>query len=78
MLAFANSVFIAAKHVDFSAEEPRHPSRDPDGYLLAGQDEVDNSKANDEHMLAHDEHMLVHACTCLHMISTFQLKKIFL
>ena len=35
-LAFANSVLISAKHVDFSAEEPCHP--------LAGLDEVDNAK----------------------------------
>ena len=44
LLAFANSVLISAKHVDFSAEEPHHPSRDFDGYPLAGQDEVDNTK----------------------------------
>ena len=41
LLAFANSVLISAKHVDFSAEEPR---RDSDGYPLAGQDAVDNAK----------------------------------
>ena len=41
MLAFANAFLIIAKHVDFSAEEPRH---DSDGYPLAGQDEVDNAK----------------------------------
>ena len=40
-LAFANSVLISAKHVDFSTEEPR---RDSDGYPLAGLDEVDNAK----------------------------------
>ena len=44
LLALANSVLISAKHVDFSAEEPRHPSRDLDGYPLAGQDEVDVAK----------------------------------
>ena len=44
LLAFANSVLISAKHVDFSAEELRHPSRDLDGYPLAEQDEVDVSK----------------------------------
>ena len=44
LLAFANSVLISAKLVDFSAEEPRHPSRDSDGYPLAGQDEVDVAK----------------------------------
>ena len=41
-LAFANSVFFSAKHIDFGAE--RHPSRDSDGYPLAGQDEVDVAK----------------------------------
>ena len=40
-LAIANSGLISAKHVDF---EPHHPSRDSDGYPLAGQDEVDNAK----------------------------------
>ena len=44
LLAFANSVLISAKHVDFS--DDKHPSRDSDGYLLAGQDEEDNSFAN--------------------------------
>ena len=44
LLAFANSVLISAKHVDFSAEELRHTSRDSDGYPLAGQDEVDVAK----------------------------------
>ena len=51
LLAFANSVLIAAKHVDFSAEEPRHPSRDSDGYPLAGLDVVptaEQSSANAE------------------------------
>ena len=43
-LAVANAFLITAKHVDFSAEEPRHPSRDSDGYPLAGQDEVPNAK----------------------------------
>ena len=51
LLAFANSVLIAAKHVDFSAEEPRRdsdgfakhvdaegPRLDADGYPLAGLD----------------------------------------
>ena len=38
-LAFANSVLISAKHVDFSAD-----TRDSDGYPLAGQDEVDFTK----------------------------------
>ena len=42
LLAFANSVFISAKHVDFS--DDKHPSRDSDGYPLAGQDEVDVAK----------------------------------
>ena len=40
LLAVANAFLITAKHVDFSAEETRHPSRDSDGYLLAGLDEV--------------------------------------
>ena len=39
LLAVANSFLITAKHVDYGAEEPRHPSRDSDGYPLAGQDE---------------------------------------
>ena len=43
LLAFANSVLISAKHVDFNSEEPRL-SRDSDGYPLAGQDEVDFTK----------------------------------
>ena len=53
-LAVANAFLITAKHVDFSAEEthsdgglyevpnPTHPSRDSDGYPLAGLDEVPN------------------------------------
>ena len=40
LLAVANAFFITAKHVDFTQEEPRHPSRDSDGYPLAGLDEV--------------------------------------
>ena len=36
LLAFANAFLITAKHVDFSAEEPRHLSRD--------QEEVPNAK----------------------------------
>ena len=40
LLAVANSFLITAKHVDFSSEEPQHPSRDSDGYSLAGVDEV--------------------------------------
>ena len=44
LLAVANAFLITAKHVDFSAEEPRHPSRDVDGYLLAGLDEVLTAK----------------------------------
>ena len=43
-LAVANAFLITAKHVDFSAEEPRHPSRDSDGYPLAGVDEVPTPK----------------------------------
>ena len=38
-LAVANAFLITAKHVDFSSEET-HPSRDSDGYPLAGLDEV--------------------------------------
>ena len=46
LLAVANAFLITAKHVDFSAEEPlaTHPSRDSDGYPLAGLDEVPNLK----------------------------------
>ena len=44
LLAVANAFLIPAKHVDFSAEEPRHPSRDSDGYPLAGLDEVPTAK----------------------------------
>ena len=44
LLAVVNAFLITAKHVDFSVEEPRHPSRDSDGYPLAGQDEVPNAK----------------------------------
>ena len=49
LLALANSVLISAKHVDFGAEELRHPSRDSDGYPLAGQvDVAKQSSANAE------------------------------
>ena len=41
LLAVANAFLITAKHVDF---QPRHPSRDADGYPLAGVDEVDNAE----------------------------------
>ena len=46
LLAVANALLITAKHVDFSAEEPpaKHPSRDSDGYPLAGLDEVPSPK----------------------------------
>ena len=44
LLAVANAFLITAKHVDFSAEELRHPSRDSDGYPLAGLDEVPTAK----------------------------------
>ena len=40
LLAFANTIVITLKHIDFSA----YPSRDSDGYPLAGQDEVDVAK----------------------------------
>ena len=43
LLAVANAFLITAKHV-FSAEEPRHHSRDSDGYPLAGLDEVPNAE----------------------------------
>ena len=42
LLAVSNSFLITAKHVDFGAD--KHPSRDLDGYPLAGLDEVDNAK----------------------------------
>ena len=44
LLALANTFLITAKHVYFSTEEPRHPSRDKDGYPLDGQDEVPTAK----------------------------------
>ena len=44
LLALANALLITAKHVDFSAEESHHPSRDADGYPLAGLDEVPTAK----------------------------------
>ena len=44
MLAVANAFLITAKHVDFSSEEPHHPSRHADGYPLAGVDEVPTAK----------------------------------
>ena len=44
LLAFVNEFLITAKHVDFSAEEPRHPSRDSDGYPPTGVDEVPNAE----------------------------------
>ena len=51
LLALANAFLITAKHVDFSAEGPHHPSRDSDGCPLAGLDEVptaEQSSANAE------------------------------
>ena len=46
LLAVANAFLITEKRVDFSANEEthKHPSRDKDGYPLAGVDEVDNAK----------------------------------
>ena len=45
LLAVANTFLITAKHVDFSGdEETHHPSRDADGYPLAGVDEVPTAK----------------------------------
>jgi len=42
LLAVANAFLITAKHVDLSPDEQHtcHPSRDKDGYPLAGVDEV--------------------------------------
>ena len=40
LLALANAFLITAKYVDLSSKEPHHPSRDADGYQLAGLDEV--------------------------------------
>ena len=42
LLALANSFLITTKPVDFS--EPCHPSRDSDGYPLAGLDEIPTAK----------------------------------
>ena len=44
LVALVNSVLIAADNVDFTADEQRHPSRDADGYPLAGVDEVSNDE----------------------------------
>ena len=44
LLAVANAFLITAKHVDFSGEEPRRPSRESDGYPLTGVDEVPNAE----------------------------------
>ena len=46
LLAVANALLITAKHIDFTADEQhqRHPSRDADGYPLAGVDEVPNAE----------------------------------
>ena len=54
LLAVANAFLITAKHADFSPEEPlatplatslatTHPTRDSNGYPLAGIDVVPNS-----------------------------------
>ena len=51
LLAVANAFLITAKHVDFSAvaqEEPRHPSRDSDGY-------TPNANMADHSVVARDE-----------------------
>ena len=45
LLAVANAFLITAKHVDFSTEEP---SRDSDGFPLAGLDVVDQCAQNGE------------------------------
>ena len=48
LIAVANALLITAKHVDFSPDEEthhhHHPSRDADGYPLAGIDEVPAAK----------------------------------
>ena len=44
LFALANAFLITAKHVDFNAEESHHPSRDADGYPIAGLDEVPTAK----------------------------------
>ena len=44
LLAVVNAFLITAKYIDFTADEQRHPSRDKDGYLLAGVDEVPNTE----------------------------------
>ena len=44
LLAVANALFITAKHIDLTAYEYHHPSRDKDGYPLAGVDEVDEGQ----------------------------------
>ena len=46
LLAFANALPITAKHVDFSPDEQHlhYPSRDKDGYPLAGVNEVPNAE----------------------------------
>ena len=44
LLAVANAFLITAKHIDFTADEQRPPSRDKDGYPLAGVDEVPNTE----------------------------------
>ena len=54
LLAFANSVLISAKHVDFSDEEPRHPSRDSYGSAknVDFSDEKHPSRDSDVYPLA--------------------------
>ena len=42
LLAIADAFLITAKHIDFT--EQLHPSRDKDGYPLAGVDEVPNAE----------------------------------
>ena len=44
LLAVANAFLITAKHIDFTADEQRHPSRDKDEYPLAGVGEVPNAQ----------------------------------
>ena len=48
LLAVANAFLITAKFVDFSAEEPHHPSPDSDGYPVDEVPTAKQSSANAE------------------------------
>ena len=50
LLSLVSAFLIAAEHVDFRAKEPQHPSRDSDGYPLAGFDEVPTAKQCSENV----------------------------